>query len=544
MINHRSIRTVAFAVLLASTSFAAPQAQPAASPPAQAAQASFEFDFLVKGGHVIDPKNGLDAVRDVGVRDGRIAAVASNIAATRALKTVDASGLHVTPGLVDIHVHVFPGEKPNDYAGGDWSVYPDGHTLRTCVTTVADAGTSAWRNFEAFKARIIDPAKTRVLAFINIVGAGMGRAHRAERERHGGRADRRRGPEAQGPHRRHQERALHRQRVDAVRARHRGGTAGKIPVMVDFGSNVRAKRTLDELFTKYFRPGDIYTHMYGGNRGEQDRGPKGPSQAMLEGRKRGVLFDVGHGGTSFRWSTAVPLMKAGFTPDTISTDLHTGSMNAAMKDMLNVMGKFLAMGMSLGDVIARSTANPAKAIQRPELGQIAVGAPADLAVLRVERGRFRYPDPPRRPARGRAAALVRDDGARRQGGLRPRRPDRVTVGNARPERPRRRPPLGQHRPPVRTGRFLLLLLASHARQHLEFRDAPGDGLFDAGLTQPDSADLARLKRHGEWRLDATGVVERGGHRTPGHGSRPHRLPPLAPVGVDRQHFGNAKRRTL
>jgi dihydroorotase len=394
MINHRSIRTVAFAVLLASTSFAAPQAQPAASPPAQAPQASVEFDFLVKGGHVIDPKNGLDAVRDVGVRAGRIAAVASNIAATRALKTVDASGLHVTPGLVDIHVHVFPGEKPNDYAGGDWSVYPDGHTLRTCVTTVADAGTSGWRNFEAFKARIIDPAKTRVLAFINIVGAGMGSGPIEQNV-----SDMEVEPTAAVA-------LKHKDLIVGIKSAHFTGSEwtpyeraievgrqAKIPVMVDFGSNVRAKRTLDELFTKYFRPGDIYTHMYGGNRGEQDPGTKGPSQAMLEGRKRGVLFDVGHGGTSFRWSTAVPLMKAGFTPDTISTDLHTGSMNAAMKDMLNVMGKFLAMGMSLGDVIARSTANPAKAIQRPELGQIAVGAPADLAVLRVERGRFRYPDP-------------------------------------------------------------------------------------------------------------------------------------------------------
>jgi dihydroorotase len=394
MINHRSSRTVAFAVLLASTSFAAPRAQPAASPPAQAAQASFEFDFLVKGGHVIDPKNGLDAVRDVGVRDGRIAAVASNIAATRALKTVDASGLHVTPGLVDIHVHVFPGEKPNDYAGGDWSVYPDGHTLRTCVTTVADAGTSGWRNFEAFKARIIDPAKTRVLAFINIVGAGMGSGPIEQNV-----SDMEVEPTAAVA-------LKHKDLIVGIKSAHFTGSEwtpyeraievgrqAKIPVMVDFGSNVRAKRTLDELFTKYFRPGDVYTHMYGGNRGEQDPATKGPSQAMLEGRKRGVLFDVGHGGTSFRWSTAVPLMKAGFTPDTISTDLHTGSMNAAMKDMLNVMGKFLAMGMSLGDVIARSTANPAKAIQRPELGQIAVGAPADLAVLRVERGRFRYPDP-------------------------------------------------------------------------------------------------------------------------------------------------------
>ena len=148
------------------------------------------------------------------------------------------------------------------------------------------------------------------------------------------------------------------------------GRIARIPVMVDFGGNVRAGRTLGDLLAKHFRPGDIYTHMYGGNRGEQDPETKGPSQAMLDGRKRGVFFDVGHGGSSFRWSTAVPLMKAGFVPDSISTDLHTGSMNAGMKDMLNVMGKFLAMGMPLEDVILRSTANPAGEgqIQLDELG--------------------------------------------------------------------------------------------------------------------------------------------------------------------------------
>jgi dihydroorotase len=171
------------------------------------------------------------------------------------------------------------------------------------------------------------------------------------------------------------------------------GRIAKIPVMVDFGGNIKAGRTLVDLLTKYFRPGDIYTHMYGGRRGEQDPDTKGPSHALLEGRKRGVYFDVGHGGTSFQWPTAVPLMKAGFVPDSISTDLHTGSMNAGMKDMLNVMGKFLAMGMPLDQVIQRSTWNPARQIQLEQLGNLAVGSPADIAVLRIEKGRFGFVDP-------------------------------------------------------------------------------------------------------------------------------------------------------
>jgi dihydroorotase len=132
--------------------------------------------------------------------------------------------------------------------------------------------------------------------------------------------------------------------------------------------------------------------MYGGNRGEQNPDTKGPSTAMIEGRKRGVVFDVGHGGAAFAFSVAAPLMKAGFVPDSISTDLHIGSMNSGMKDMLNVMGKFLAMGMPLDEVVLRSTWNPAKQIQLQQLGNLAVGAPADVAVLRLEKGRFGFVD--------------------------------------------------------------------------------------------------------------------------------------------------------
>jgi hypothetical protein len=225
------------------------------APPAAGTQSSFEFDFLIKGGRVVDPKNGLDAVRDVGIKDGKVAAVAQSIAPARALKAVDASGLHVTPALVDIHVHVFPGEKKDDYAGGDWSVYPDGYTLRSCVTSVADAGTAGWRNFEAFKARIIDPAKTRVLSFINIVGAGMGSGPIEQNV-----DDMEVKPTA--------DMALkHKALIVGIKSAHLTGAEwtpyeralevgriAKIPVMVDFGSNVRVKRTLHDLFTKSPQP--------------------------------------------------------------------------------------------------------------------------------------------------------------------------------------------------------------------------------------------------------------------------------------------------
>ncbi len=359
-----------------------------------AAQNVAEYDFLIKGGRVLDPHNKLDAVRDVAIKDGRIASIATNIAATRALKAVDASGLIVTPGLIDIHVHAFFGDKNDSYAGGGWSIDPDSFAPASCVTTITDAGSSGWRNFESFKERIIDRSKTRVTAFLNIVGEGMG-AGRIEQNTQ----DMEVKPTADMA-------AKYKGLIVGIKSAHYNGKdwtpyerasevgrALKIPVMVDFGGNLEAGRTLDELFTRYFRPGDIYSHMYGGRRGKQDQKTTGPSAAMIEGRRRGVLFDVAHGGASFMYRTAVPLLKAGFLPDSISTDLHTSSMNSAMKTMPNVMGKFMAMGMPLDQVLLRSTAVPAMMIQLPELGHLSVGAPADIAVLRLEKGRFGFPDP-------------------------------------------------------------------------------------------------------------------------------------------------------
>ena len=355
-----------------------PGAQPAGGP---------KYDLLLRGGHVIDPRNKISAVRDVAIASGKIAAVAARLDPRDAVKTVDASGLYVTPGLVDIHEHVYTGTGERRSYAGDNSVYPDGFALRVGVTTVADAGGAGWRNFEDFKQRVIDRSKTRVLAFLNIVGNGM-RGGSYEQDL----ADMEAQPTADlarkypglivgiktahyaGPEWAPVERAVE------------AGTLAGLPVMVDFGAG-RPERPLSELVTKKLRPGDIYTHVYSGLRGEQD--PSGHvNPALLEGRRRGVIFDVGHGGGSFLWRIAVPAIKEGFLPDSISTDLHIGSMNAGMKDMLNVMDKFLAMGLSLDEVIARSTWNPAREIRQDGLGHLSVGAGADVAVLRLERGRF------------------------------------------------------------------------------------------------------------------------------------------------------------
>ena len=350
-----------------------------------------QYDLVLQGGHVIDAKNNIDAVRDVAIRDGKIAAVAARIDPAQAFKVVNAAGLYVTPGLIDIHVHVYTGTgEPRSYAG-DNSLYPDGYTFRAGVTTVADAGCAGWRNFEDFKQRVIDRAKTRVLAFINIVGNGM-RGAKYENDL----ADMQAKPTAEMAQK-------YKGLIIGVKTAHyagpewtpveqavEAGTIANIPVMVDFGSN-RKERPMSELVTKKLRPGDIYTHCYSGLRDELDEsGHVNP--AMFEARKRGVIFDVGHGGGSFAWRIAVPAIKQGFPPDSISTDLHTGSMNAGMKDMANVMSKFLAMGLTLKEVVADSTWNPAREIHREDLGNLSVGAVADVTILRVERGNFGYTD--------------------------------------------------------------------------------------------------------------------------------------------------------
>jgi dihydroorotase len=307
------------------------------------------------------------------------------------LKVVNVAGLYVTPGLVDIHVHVFTGTGERGSYAGDLSVYPDGFTFRAGVTSVADAGCAGWRNFEDFKDRIIDRSKTRVLAFLNIVGNGM-RGGKYEYDL----TDMAAAPAAEMALR-HKGlivgfKTAHYTGPDWTPVEHavEAGTIAKIPVMVDFGSD-RPERPIAELLTKKLRPGDIYTHCYSGLRHELDEsGNLNPG--MWEGRKRGVIFDVGHGGGSFAWRVAVPALKQGFLPDSISTDLHVGSMNAGMKDMLNVMDKFLAMGVSVDEVIRRSTWNPAREIQHEELGNLSAGAPADVAVLSLETGRFGFTD--------------------------------------------------------------------------------------------------------------------------------------------------------
>ena len=269
---------------------------------------------------------------------------------------------------------------------------PDGFTFRVGVTTVVDAGCSGWKNFEDFKQRIIDRSKTRVLAMLNIVGSGMrGDKYEQNMADMDGEATAQMALKYPGT-------------VVGIKTAHFGGpewtpveqaviagTKANIPVMVDFGTD-RPTRPLYDLLTVKLRPGDIYTHMYSGLRHEQDPTTLGTRKALIEGRKRGIFFDTGTGGGSFKWSLAVPMVKAGFIPDSISTDLHIGSMNGATKDELNVASKMMAIGLSLQEVVAEMTSHPAHEIKHEELGNLSEGSVADIAVLRVEKGHYGFTD--------------------------------------------------------------------------------------------------------------------------------------------------------
>jgi dihydroorotase len=353
--------------------------------------AAQQYDLLLKGGHLIDPRNSVDARMDVAVTAGKIAAVRADIPSSQAKQTVDVTGLYVTPGLVDIHVHLFATTGLRDAWAGDNSVLPDGFSFRTGVTTMVDAGSAGWRNFENFRHTVIDRAQTRVFALINIAGLGMS-TNAAEQPK----------SEFQ-PDQVARLAAKHKDVVVGVKSAHyeapdwmsvdkavEAGKLANIPVMVDFGLFL-AERPYWQLVTEHLRPGDISTHCFRSGVPWADEQGK-VYDYLHRARARGVKFDVGHGGGSFVFRNAAPAIKAGFYPDSISTDLHTGSMNGAMMDMNTTMSKFLVMGMPLKEVILRSTWNPAQEIRHPEVGHLTVGATADVAVLRVENGAFAYAD--------------------------------------------------------------------------------------------------------------------------------------------------------
>ena len=339
-----------------------------------------EYELLLKGGRVIDPKNDLDGPVDVGVKDGKIAAVGPGLEGAAA-RIVDVAGLYVTPGLIDIHLHAY-----GRFAA--W-LYPDQHCLPYGVTTCVDTGSSGWQHFPDFVDTVIASAQTRVLAFINIVGAGMAGACEQDTSEMQ--------PEPCADMIRQ-----YPEHVVGSKSAHYGGPGWEAAqggidaarmsdtiTMVDFAP--RETRSYEELVSERMAPGDIHTHLYAAHIPLLDDDRK-VNDYVWKARERGVIFDTGHGAGSFWFRIAVPAMEQGFQPDTISTDLHRSSRMRPNATMTPTMSKFLAMGMPLQEVIYRSTQKPAEVIRRTELGHLSVGAEADVAVLELCEGEFGFVD--------------------------------------------------------------------------------------------------------------------------------------------------------
>jgi dihydroorotase len=325
---------------------------------------------------------------DVAISGGRIGKVATNIPASQSRKTINVKGLYVVPGLIDMHAHLYnrPGNPPPKR---NQSVQPDAVSFRSGVTTIVDPGTSGWRDFPNFKEITIDRSQTRVLAWLNIVAAGMGFGNEDD------------------PAQMDAENAAKMAKAypdiiigfktahyagpgwAAVDGAVKAGAMTGLPVMVDFGE-ATPERNLRTLLLEKLRPGDVYTHCFSGLRGEIVNGQVSPT--MIEGRKRGIIFDVGHGAGSFFWNMTIPAIEQKFYPDTISTDMHFGSINSAMRDLPNVMSKLLNLKVPFDDLVAMTSWRPAQVLKRPQLGHLDAGAEADVAILAIEKGQFAFLD--------------------------------------------------------------------------------------------------------------------------------------------------------
>jgi dihydroorotase len=351
---------------------------------------SQEIDILLKGGHVIDPKNNIDSQMDVGIANGKILKVAAEIPVNSARKVVDVRGMYVTPGLIDIHTHVFVGSN-SGFADGFSSVSPDDFTFKAGITTVVDAGTSGWRNFPVFKKQVIDRSQTRILAFLNIAGSGMTGFPSEE--------------DINDMDSRMTSLVIQQYPdiIVGVKIGHYRGSdwtpfdraleAGRItnlPLIVECHL---PQLPLEGILAR-MRPGDIYTHSFctASDRtcllDEQGR----VRPYVLEAQKKGIRFDVGHGGGMFHFNVAIPALKQGLLPNSFGSDLHRFSMNSGMKNMLDIMSKFLNMGMNIEDIIFRATWNSAQSVKRDDLGNLSEGTEADVAVLSIRKGSFGFID--------------------------------------------------------------------------------------------------------------------------------------------------------
>lgn len=350
------------------------------------------FDLILRGGRVIDPSQKLDAAADVAFADGKVAAVGAGLKADPGTDVRDVSGFFVTPGLIDLHTHVY-------WGGTSLGIDAEEFCRTSGVTTAVDTGSAGPGNFAGFRKHVIEPSTVRILAYLHVSHAGIfgfsNRVMVGESEE----------LRLMDPVSAVEVADQNRDLIVGIKVRvgrHSSGTSGIVPLEIalevaeEVGMPVMVH--IDHPPPSYedvvarLRPGDVLTHAFRPFPNSAATAQGTVKGVVLKARERGVLFDIGHGKGSFAFKTARAMLANGFYPDTISSDVHALCINGPAFDQVTTLSKFLCMGMALPDVIAASTVNAAMALRRPELGSLKVGSVGDATIISVREGRFDYVD--------------------------------------------------------------------------------------------------------------------------------------------------------
>ncbi len=350
------------------------------------------YDLVLKGGHVIDPAQNIDAVMDVAFAGGKVAAIAKSLDTSAAKDVRDVSGKLVTPGLIDMHTHVY-------WGGTSLGVDAEDFCRKSAVTTAVDTGSAGPGNFAGFRKHVIESSAVRILAYLHISHAGIfGFSNRimvGESENLA----------LMDPETAVEVANANRDVIIGIKVRlgrHASGIHGMAPfehaIQVAEEASMPLMVHIDEPPPSYaevvsrLRSGDVLTHCFR----PFPNSPVGPDgkvrPEVLAARQRGVLFDIGHGMGSFSFRTARAMLEAGFMPDTISSDIHALCINGPAFDQVTTLSKFLCLGVPLKEVIRASTENAARALSRPDLGTLKPGSAGDAAILSLDEGAFDYAD--------------------------------------------------------------------------------------------------------------------------------------------------------
>jgi dihydroorotase len=351
-----------------------------------------QHDLILSGGRVIDPSQSLDSIVDVGFAQGKVSGLGPNLKRSANSKIKDVSGFIVTPGLIDLHTHVY-------WGGTSLSVDPDFYAKKSGVTTSVDTGSAGPGNFPGFAKHVIEPARSRVFAYLHVSHAGI---YGFSRDVHVGESEDMRLMDPRGAVKVAAEYPQHVIGIKVRVGRHASGDQGIAPLDVALDAaneaGIPLMAHIDEPPPTYedvlarLRPGDVLTHAFRPfpNAPVTAQGTIKP--AVLQARKRGVFFDIGHGMGSFAFKTARAMLANSFLPDTISSDVHALCIDGPAHDLVTTMSKFLCLGMGLDDIIRSVTETPARAIKRHDLGTLKPGAKGDATLMRIDDGNFDYVD--------------------------------------------------------------------------------------------------------------------------------------------------------